>query len=60
MPRKSNVIDTKRLIELVKIYSYEKGDEFSTPLMNEVIKKLEKYNEVEPWLKTIWNKLESL
>jgi hypothetical protein len=53
-------MDTKRLIELVKIHSYEECDEFSTPLMNEVIKKLEKYNEIEPWLKMIWNRLESL
>lgn len=51
---------TEELIELVKIHRYEKCDEFSTPLMNEVIEKLEKYNEVEPWVKKIWNKLESI
>lgn len=36
-------MDTKELIERVKIHRYEKCNEFSTPLMNEVIERLEEY-----------------
>ena len=34
-------IKAEKLIELVKIHRYEKCDEFSSPLMDEVIKRLE-------------------
>lgn len=44
---------TEELIERVKIYRYEKCDEFSTPLMNEVIKRLEELEELKIRLKEI-------
>ena len=39
-------IKVGKLIELVKIHRYEKCDEFSTPLMNEVIRRLEEIKEL--------------
>lgn len=40
-------LKTKKIIEFVKIHRYENCDEFSTSLMDEVIKRLEEFEKYE-------------
>lgn len=51
-------VKTEKLIELVKIHRYEKCDEFSSPLMDEVIKRLVELEERVSYDSAIHKKLE--
>ena len=50
-------METEKLIKWVKFRLTRDKDE---QVKVEIIERLKKYSEVEPWLKKIWDKLESL